>query len=154
MSRRTERMSSVIRRGAQSVLNEGLSDPRLDGALLTITEVRVSRDLRSATIMVSVMPENAERRAIAGLTAATRFVRRETADRTQIHRMPEFLFKLDRGMKRQAAVLGALGELRADDELPASAGDADAPATDHADDGASEDAHASRRPPYPEDSST
>ncbi len=122
MSVRHERLESVIHRGVQSVISEGFADPRLEECILTVLKVSVDRDLTTAVIGVSVLPEKAERRAIAGLNAAARHIRRETADRVNVHRMPQFRFKVDVSAKRQRGVLEALAKARAefDDGTPSS----------------------------------
>lgn len=110
MSKRTEQLSSVIHRAVQSVLSEGLSDPRLQ-CTVTITNVRVTEDKQEAIINVSIMPEKFESRAMKGLADAANFVRREAGERVAIARMPGLVFKLDRSSKRQAAVLAALADV-------------------------------------------
>lgn len=116
MNRRAEQMSSVIHRASQSVLNAGFGDPRLDGLMLTITSVKVTSDLRTAVINVSVMPAEKERRALAGLKAAAKHIRRQVGDLVSVHQLPEFLFKVDKAAKRQAEVLDALAKVRAESE--------------------------------------
>ncbi|MFI4855876.1 MAG: ribosome-binding factor A [Phycisphaerales bacterium JB065] len=116
MNRRIEQMSSVIHRAAQSVLNAGFGDPRLDGLMLTITSVKVTADMRTAVLNVSVLPANKERRALAGLKAASKHVRRQVGDLVSIHQLPEFVFKVDKAAKRQAEVLDALAKVRAEEE--------------------------------------
>ena len=112
MSLRQDRLSSVILRGVQSVISEGFNDPRLDGCLITVTQVKLDRDVTTAVLRVSVMPEKAERRALTGLQAAARHIRRQTADRVSVHRMPRFEFRIDRSAKRQLGVLEALAHAR------------------------------------------
>lgn len=116
MNRRAEQMSSVIHRATQSVMSAGFGDPRLDGLMLTITSVKVTADLRTAVINVSVLPQNKERRAIAGLKAAAKHVRRQVGDLVSVHQLPEFIFKIDKAAKRQAEVLEALAKVRAEEE--------------------------------------
>lgn len=120
MSRRAEQMSSVIHRACQSVLNAGFGDPRLDGLMLTITSVKVTADLRTAVISVSVLPAEKERRALAGLKAAAKHVRRQVGELVSVHQLPEFVFKVDKAAKRQAEVLEALARVRAESESPRS----------------------------------
>jgi len=116
MNRRAEQMSSVIHRSTQSVFNAGFGDPRLDGLMLTITSVKVTSDFRTAVINVSVLPANKERRALAGLKAAAKHIRRQVGDLVSVHQLPEFVFKVDKAAKRQAEVLDALAKVRAETE--------------------------------------
>lgn len=73
-----------------------LKDPRLSG-LATVTEVRVTPDLKQAKVFVSVMGTEAEQTStIEGLTAASGFIRHELCERLQLRRAPEITFVLDR----------------------------------------------------------
>ena len=73
-----------------------LKDPRLAG-LVTVTEVRVTPDLKQARIFISVLGSEAEQAAtLAGLAAASGYVRRELGQRLQLRRGPEIHFVLDR----------------------------------------------------------
>jgi len=72
-----------------------LKDPRLAG-LVTVTEVRVSPDLKQARIYVSVMGTQAEQTStLQGLAAAAGYVRHELTERLQMRRAPEVHFVLD-----------------------------------------------------------
>lgn len=113
MSLRTQQASSVMHRAIQSVLVEGLNDPRLD-AMITVTDVTVTEDMRTAIVKVSISPERKEKLAMHGLKAAARHIRRKVADLVSIHHPPELVFKLDRGAKNEAAVLEALAKVRAE----------------------------------------
>ncbi len=110
MTMRTDRLSSVLQRAIQSVLSEGLNDPRLE-AMLTITRVKVSPDLHEAVVSVSVIPESKEKLALHGLRDASPHIRRRASDRVRMQRLPKLLFKLDRSLKREAEVLATLREI-------------------------------------------
>lgn len=116
MSHRPEQASSIIHKAVQSVLSEGLHDPRLAETMITITQVKVTVDLRTAVIHVSIHPEKKEKLAMHALAAAARHIRRRVGDLVALHQAPELIFKLDKGAKRQAAVLEALAMVRAEDE--------------------------------------
>jgi ribosome-binding factor A len=92
---RHERIAEEIRHEVSSMIAGELKDPRIAG-LVTVTEVRVSPDLRHARIYVSVLgsPED-HSSTIAGLQAAAGFVRREIGTRLQLRRSPEMHFVLD-----------------------------------------------------------
>jgi len=93
---RHERIAEEIRHEISAMLAGELKDPRLAG-LATVTEVRVSPDLKQARVYVSVMGTGAEQTStINGLTAAAGFIRHELTERLQLRRAPELLFVLDR----------------------------------------------------------
>ncbi len=92
---RHERIAEEIRHEVSTMLAGELKDPRLAG-LVTVTEVRVTPDLKQARIFVSVMGTDAERAStLAGLTAAAGYVRHELTERLQLRRAPEIHFVLD-----------------------------------------------------------
>ena len=79
--------------------------------MITVTKVEVAQDRKTASVLVSVMPEKSEKLAMHGLRDAAKHIRRNAAEKTTIHRMPLLNFKLDKGIKKQAAVLKALAEV-------------------------------------------
>ncbi len=93
---RHERVAEEIRHEISAMLAGELRDPRLAG-LVTVTEVRVTPDLKQARVYVSVMGRDAEQAStLAGLTAAAGYVRHELTERLQLRRGPEIHFVLDR----------------------------------------------------------
>ena len=92
---RHERIAEEIRHEVSGMIAGELKDPRIAG-LVTVTEVRVSPDLRHARIYVSVLGTDAEHAStLAGLNAAAGFIRRELSLRLLLRRSPEMHFVLD-----------------------------------------------------------
>ncbi len=112
MSRRTERVSVLLHEEISRLLLEGLHDPRL-GQLVTVTNVEISSDLRVATVLITVLgdADNA-RDAMAGLTSATGFLRREIGQRLKLKRTPELRFSLDGSIKEGDHVLALLDSIK------------------------------------------
>ncbi len=78
---RHERVAGEIRYEISAMLAGELKDPRLI-ALATVTEVRMTPDLKQARVYVSVMGTEAEQAStIKGLTAAAGFIRHELSAR-------------------------------------------------------------------------
>jgi ribosome-binding factor A len=93
---RHERIAVEIRQEISVMLAGELKDPRLAG-LATVTEVRVTPDLKQARVYVSVMGTETERSStLKGLTAAAGFIRHELSERLRLRRAPEMSFVLDR----------------------------------------------------------
>jgi ribosome-binding factor A len=79
-----------------SMLAGELKDPRL-AVLATVTEVRLSPDMKQARVYVNVAgTEDEQTSALEGLTAASGFIRHEISERMQLRRTPELFFILDR----------------------------------------------------------
>jgi ribosome-binding factor A len=93
---RLERIEEEIRNEVSLMLAGELKDPRLAGTV-AITEVRVTPDLRTVRVYVSLSNEDETERAstLAGLQAAKGYVRHELVERLQLRRAPEVLFILD-----------------------------------------------------------
>lgn len=134
---RTDQVAEVIRRSIQSVINEGFGDPRLQGAVITVTRVTVDTALRQAVVFVGVMPDNRESRAIHGLMSAARHIRRRAGELVSLRAMPQIEFRIDEQAKRQAGVLAALAKVR--EEL-----DAEEPNDETQDQSATQEDEASR----------
>jgi ribosome-binding factor A len=93
---RHERVAGEVRQEISAMLAGELKDPRL-AVFATVTEVRMSPDLKQAKVYVSVMGSDAEQKStIKGLTAAAGFIRHELSERLQLRRAPELTFVLDR----------------------------------------------------------
>ncbi|MGH9678915.1 MAG: 30S ribosome-binding factor RbfA [Candidatus Acidiferrales bacterium] len=91
---RHERVAEEIRHELGTMIAGELKDPRIVG-LVTITEVRVTPDLKHARVFVSVMGNEAEQKdTIRGLAAAVGYIRHELTDRIQLRRAPEIHFIL------------------------------------------------------------
>ena len=92
---RHERVAEEIRHELAAMVAGELKDPRIEG-LVTITEVRVTPDLKRARVYVSVMGSEAEQKStIQGLAAASGYIRHELIERIQLRRAPEMHFVLD-----------------------------------------------------------
>ena len=124
MSNRPERVAQRIRREAADILETTLRDPRL-GAMVSITDVEVTRDLAMARVFVSVLEQGeARERAMEALASAAGFIRRQLAPRLGLREVPELRFVLDTSIERGARVDDILrrlaeGEPVGDDEEPA-----------------------------------
>jgi ribosome-binding factor A len=99
--RRQRRIGGLIQRELSDLLQRELRDPGLGFA--TVTEVRVSNDLKLAQIYISVMGDEEERQStMAALERAEGFVRRELASRLKLRHMPEIEFMPDLTLERAA----------------------------------------------------
>ncbi len=111
-SRRVERVASLIKREVSQMLMVGIKDDRVGAGMVSITDVEVSGDLQHAKIFVSIYgTDEARAETMAGLKAATGFVRSELGQRVRLRRTPEILFKEDRSVERGTRVLSLINQL-------------------------------------------
>jgi ribosome-binding factor A len=110
--RRVERVAALIRRETSELLISGIRDERIQHGMVSITNVEVAGDLQHCRIFVSVLGSDEERTLVmAGLRAATPYVKGELGRRLKLRRTPEVVFQLDRGLERGTSVLELLGRL-------------------------------------------
>ena len=124
MSRRTERIASTVQRQLQALIAKGLQDPRIKG-MVTITSVRVTEDLATALVKVSIYPVERQSATFHGLRAAGGYLRRELGKSIAIKKLPELKFEIDDSIKREAGVLAALDRVREEREARSVTGDID-----------------------------
>ena len=110
MSQRTDQIAGLLRDAIQKVIAKGLHDPRIRG-LITVTRVTVSEDLQSATVYISVMPEQHRDLTMHGLRAAAKHIRHAVSNQLALRKTPELLIKPDTVAARQASVLDALAKV-------------------------------------------
>ena len=116
MSRRTDRMSDLLRAELSDLVLREVHDPRVK--LASITSVDVTPDLRRATVRVSVLLGDDKQReeAIEGLRHARGFLRTELSHRLRTRMTPELVFELDRGAEHSQKISDLLESLNGRDE--------------------------------------
>lgn len=120
-SRRIERVAELIKREVSTLIMRDIKDDRVGAGMVSVTAVEVSGDLQHARIFVSIYGTDEARAAtMAGLGAATGFIRRELGQRLSLRRVPEVLFKEDRSLEEGVKVLSLLNRLSAEREAKMS----------------------------------
>jgi ribosome-binding factor A len=119
MSVRPERVAQFMRREIAEILEHRLSDPRLAGLVVSVTDVEVTRDLSSARVFVSVLESGEARdRALAALQSASGFVRHLLGQRLELREIPELRFLHDASIERGARVEELLRRIEHGDTPP------------------------------------
>lgn len=92
---RAKRLADLIREVVAQKLQRGIKDPRL-GSHVTITDTRVTGDLREATVFYTVYGDEAERTAAAaGLESAKGVLRSEVGRAAGVKFTPTLAFVAD-----------------------------------------------------------
>lgn len=97
MSERVRRVAALVHREMARLIASELTDPRV--TLATVTAVKLSRDLRVATVYVRGGEGDG---VVDALRGADKFLRREMARRLNLRVTPELRFHLDRTPERGA----------------------------------------------------
>jgi len=121
--KRLDRVNQLVREEVSHLLQRELKDPRL--GFVTVTEVAVSKDLRSARVYVSVLGSEEQWKAsLAALHSARGFMRNWLAPRLRLRAVPDLTFLPDRSMAHAAHIQTVLERLREEErpEPPAEPG--------------------------------
>jgi len=118
ISNRPQKVAQLIQQELGTLFIQGLKDPRIGFA--TVTEVRVSGDLRQARVFVSVYGSEEERsESLKGLTAAAGYLRRQLSRSLRLRFMPELEFALDTSLDEAQRLEDIISAIEAgDSEVP------------------------------------
>jgi ribosome-binding factor A len=95
-SQRQLRAGELVRHALAEVLARGeVHDPVIQGHMITVPEVRMSPDLRQATVYVMPLGGRDEKEVLAALERNKKFLRGEVARRVNLKFAPEIRFRLD-----------------------------------------------------------
>ena len=93
------------------IIRRDLKDPRI--GFVSITEVRMSPDLKSGRVRVSVLgDDSAQKDSIKGLESARGMIRHELGRRLQNLKVaPELIFEIDPGIEYSVRISKTLREI-------------------------------------------
>lgn len=115
-TRSKRRIEQLIKIKISSLLLKGLKDPRLE-AFITIMEVKLSKDGKSATVVVSVIGSDREKRLVLrGLDSAGKYIQWRLGREMRLKYMPHLIFKLDETMEERVKFVHKLSEMEKADE--------------------------------------
>jgi ribosome-binding factor A len=84
--------------------------------MVTITDVKLTADLRNARVFFTLLADGESREAaLAGLTSATPFLRRELAQQLELRHTPELVFAYDTQLEGARRIDSLLRGLHVDD---------------------------------------
>src|SRR3989454_12545048 len=110
-SYRADQVGEQVREEIMSIIQRDLKDPRI--GFVSITAVRMSPDLRSARVRVSVLGDESQQRdSLSGLRSATGLIRRQLGRRLQnLKFSPELRFEIDPSIEYSIHIAELLKEV-------------------------------------------
>ena len=147
-TQRQLRVGEEVRHALAQVLQRGdLRDPALVGVSVTVSEVRLSPDLKNATCYVTPLgastqaapaADQMEKEVVDALRRASAFLRGQVARDVRLRYMPALRFKIDETFDEAARIDDLLNkpEVRRDLEAAAYDDDEDGPDEDGPDEAA------------------
>ena len=95
-SQRQLRVGELVRHAVAEMLARGdVHDPVIEGHLITVPEVRMSPDLRLATIYVMPMGGRDANEVVAAFEQHKKYLRAEIAHRVNLKFAPDIRFRVD-----------------------------------------------------------
>ena len=117
MHSRPERLGDQVRAELCALLQRSVRDPAVK--LVTVTHVRMTRDLQHARVYYTTLGDTATRRETArGLRRASPFLRGQLGHRIQVRHVPELTFVYDESIEREQRIAQILEELHVDAASP------------------------------------
>jgi len=109
---RVRRVAEQIKKDVSQIIIAEIKDPRIAG-MTSVTDVELSKDLRYASVYVSIYGSEAEREeTLQTLARASGFVRSEIGRRIRLRYTPEINFFLDTSIEYGAYIESVLKSLK------------------------------------------
>jgi ribosome-binding factor A len=95
-SQRALRAGELVRHALAEILSRGdVHDPVIETHLITVPEVRMSPDLRLATVYIMALGGQDSAAVLAALERNKRYLRGEVAERVNLKFAPDLRFRID-----------------------------------------------------------
>ena len=90
------RINEEVRREVSNIIQNEIKDPRLT-AMVSVTAVKVTKDLRYAKVFVSIFGKDEEEKnnTFTALKNASGYIRKEIGQRINLRYNPQIIFELD-----------------------------------------------------------
>ena len=116
-NRRHARVRELVKRSVGGIIRKMF--PVQEVGVVSVTDVRMSSDLRSAVIFLSIFGKNVQReKALTTIRDQTKQIQMLLAADVILKYVPQIRFSLDESIDRGNRVLEILKELGLDDEEP------------------------------------
>lgn len=96
-SNRMARVNEELKREVSNIINYEVKNSNVTG-MISVTKVKTSPDLKYAKISVSIINSKNVKQTLAGLKAASGFIRSRIAEKINLRITPELVFELDETM--------------------------------------------------------
>ena len=117
---RGTRVADLIQREVAQIIQRELEDPRVD--LITINEVKVTRDLAYADIYFTVLPEENAENSQQVLNGASSFLRKQLSKALTTRTTPRLRFHYDQSVDRGARLSKVIDAAVSNDKLRSRSG--------------------------------
>ena len=96
-SNRMARVDEELKRELSNIINYEVKNSNVTG-MISVTKVKTSPDLKYARVSVSIINSKTVKQTLAGLKAASGFIRSRIAEKMNLRVTPELVFELDESL--------------------------------------------------------
>ena len=107
---RLGRIDEEYRKELSQIIGYELKNPNVTG-LVSVTKVKVTKDLKYAKVYVSILNSKSIKDTLAALNKSSGFIRSELAKRVNLRNTPEIIFELDDSLEYGAKIDTILKEI-------------------------------------------
>lgn len=109
----------MLREELSILISTELSDPRLEDALVAVTDVSVSADLHNARVFVEhALPPEKDAQVLSALRHSVTFLRPALIENLNLRVVPELTFQIDRSNERGRQIDALLDSISSKDPAP------------------------------------
>lgn len=94
---RMARVDEELKRELSNIINYEVKNSNVTG-MISVTKVKTSPDLKYAKVSVSIINSKNIKQTLAGLKAASGFIRSRIAEKMNLRVTPELVFELDESL--------------------------------------------------------
>jgi len=111
MDIRARKLEELIKIKISGLLLKGLKDPRLE-AFITLLDVKLAKDGKSARVYVSVIGSEKEKiNVVRGLESAAGYIQMRLGKEIRVKYIPQLQFILDEDTEKRVRLVHRIGEL-------------------------------------------
>lgn len=96
-SNRMARVNEELKREVSNIINYEVKNSNVTG-MISVTKVKTTPDFKYAKVSVSIINSKNVKQTLAGLKAASGFVRSRLAEKMNLRITPEIVFELDESL--------------------------------------------------------
>lgn len=114
MTMRANRVAEQMKKELGEIIGQKIKDPRI--GFVTVTDVEVTGDLQHATIYISVLGKESEKKdTLRGLNQAKGYIRTEIGQRIRLRITPELKFEFDTSVAYGTRIESLLKQVKNED---------------------------------------
>ncbi|MBR4800074.1 MAG: 30S ribosome-binding factor RbfA [Clostridia bacterium] len=118
MKIKMERVNSELAKQITKIIADDIKDPRMSGAIVGVTKVYTTPDLKFAKVYLSIFAqsEEAKTEAYHTICRSKTFIRNMLKDKVQVRLLPELTFLIDDSVDYSIKIDKILNQIHSEDE--------------------------------------